>query len=134
MLCPAITDRGGFEEVFRGMFEDQVFHVKFFLKRAAFVASECWWKYRKHPDSCVSRAQSSSVEYYSARLNFLVWVETYLLVQGVTDKQVWKVLREQLRSYRHPVLDRCLKARRRFVEKAKQQSLKLVMWKTTVTL
>ena len=47
-------DVGGFEEQFRGMFEDQVFLAKVFLKSHVFVTQECWDRYRQHPESCVS--------------------------------------------------------------------------------
>jgi glycosyltransferase involved in cell wall biosynthesis len=45
---------GGFEERFRGMYEDQVFLAKVYLKAPVFVTSPCWDRYRLHPNSCVS--------------------------------------------------------------------------------
>src|ERR1044072_6756156 len=48
---------GGYEESFRGLFEDQVFHSKVCLKAPVFVSSKCWYKYRKHPGSCCAIAE-----------------------------------------------------------------------------
>jgi glycosyltransferase involved in cell wall biosynthesis len=39
---------GGFEESFRGMYEDQAFFAKVYLKAKVFVTRECWDRYRQH--------------------------------------------------------------------------------------
>src|SRR5581483_8576281 len=46
----------GFEDQFRGMFEDQAFLVKAYLKGSVYVAGELWDRYRIHRDSCLSTA------------------------------------------------------------------------------
>src|SRR5918995_4247229 len=48
---------GGFEEQFhqaRAQFEDRAFYVKVGLEVPVLAASECWCKYRQHPDSITS--------------------------------------------------------------------------------
>lgn len=99
----AIEKVGGFEERFRGMYEDQVFCTKMFLSTPVFVASECWGRYRQHPASCYSIAKSTG-ERDMARLFFLNWLEEYLFKHEVADTQVWKVLSSELLRYRHPRL------------------------------
>lgn len=99
---------GGFEESFRGMYqmyEDQAFLAKVHLKEPVFVASECWDRYRKHPDSCVS-VVSQAGQAHSVRLFFLNWLEKYLSEQGVKDTEVWQALQQALWPYRHPILHR----------------------------
>jgi glycosyltransferase involved in cell wall biosynthesis len=84
----------GFEESFRGGYTDQVFYVKVYLKESVFVASECWDRYRQHPDSCLSITRRTS-QHHTARLFFLNWLEKYLSEQGVEDTEVWRRLREE---------------------------------------
>ena len=89
---------GGFEEEFRGMYEDQVFLVKAYLKEAVFVSSECWDRYRIHPTSCVSLTERAG-EYNSARKLFLNWFQTYLFKTGITEARVWAALQNALWPY-----------------------------------
>ena len=44
---------GGFEDSFRGIYEDQVFFAKICLKAPVFVSGECWDRHRQHRDSAV---------------------------------------------------------------------------------
>jgi glycosyltransferase involved in cell wall biosynthesis/SAM-dependent methyltransferase len=93
---------GGFEEDFRGMYDDQAFLVKVYLKHAVFVSSACCDKYRIHPNSCVSVAKQTG-QYHEIRLFFLNWLETYLAAQGFQDTPAWLALQEALCPYRHPM-------------------------------
>jgi len=100
---------GGFDERFRGMFEDQVFFYKLCLVMPVFVESGCSDRYRQHPDSWCEMARQLG-EYEpgyqpnSARRAFLSWLEEYLLEQEITNRELHTVLRRELRPYRHPVL------------------------------
>jgi glycosyltransferase involved in cell wall biosynthesis len=99
---------GGFEENFRSMYqlyEDQAFLAKVHLNESVFVASECWDKYRKHPDSCVAAVRKAG-QADSVRLFFLNWLEKYLSEQGIKDTEVWKALQKALWPYRHPLASR----------------------------
>src|SRR5262245_52242003 len=44
----AIIRAGGFEESFRGLYEDQAFFAKFCSREAVYVADNCWYNWRKH--------------------------------------------------------------------------------------
>jgi glycosyltransferase involved in cell wall biosynthesis len=105
-----VENVGGFEEAFRGMYEDQVFFAKVFAKAPVFVSGECWDRYRRHPDSCMSVAiragQFHPVKPNPTSLTFLKWLEAYLLEQGIKDAKVWSALREMLLPYDHPILCR----------------------------
>ncbi|MBI2487676.1 MAG: glycosyltransferase family 2 protein [Deltaproteobacteria bacterium] len=87
---------GGFIESFRGMHEDQVFFAKLGLKFPAFVANECWARYRQHPDSCCVIAEKNG-ETDAAWLHLLDWITEYLIEQGVNDKKLWNALKKAWR-------------------------------------
>jgi glycosyltransferase involved in cell wall biosynthesis len=102
-----VEDVEGFEEAFRDLNEDQVFCAKVCLKETVFVSGQCWYKYRQHPDSACAVAKKTA-QFHPARLMFLNWLEGYLSKQGTRNTEVWKVLKRELRPYRHPVLHRLL--------------------------
>jgi len=96
---------GGFQDSFRGMFEDQLFFSKVCLKLPVFVSGECWAYYRQHPDSHSSIAERQG-EADSARLTLLNWISVYLSDQGINCPTVLKAVKREVWQYRHPVLHR----------------------------
>lgn len=96
---------GGYEESFCGMFEDQVFHSKVCLIAQVFVSSRCWYKYRRHSDSCCSRAEAAGM-HNSQRLTFLNWLDDYLRSQGNSDAALLRALKGERWKARHPRLSR----------------------------
>jgi glycosyltransferase involved in cell wall biosynthesis len=109
--CSALVRRevveqvGGFEESFRGLYEDQVFFLKVMLQAPVFVSSEWWDKYRRRPDSCNSTARKTG-QNYALRLLFLNWLETYLKEQAIVNPEIKTSLHKELWPYRHPILSR----------------------------
>ena len=103
----AIESVGGFEESFHGLYEDQAFCAKLCSKAPVYVASRCWYRWRKHPGSSCSVAVSTG-QYLHARLTFLHWLEKYLPEQGIKNSELWEVLRKELWQCRHPILYRLL--------------------------
>jgi glycosyltransferase involved in cell wall biosynthesis len=96
LLRREIVERiGKFEEPFKGIYEDQAFMVKVYLKEPVFVASECWDRYRQHLGSCSALIQRA--EHRSVRLYFLNWLAEYLYKQDLKDPEVWKLLRQNQR-------------------------------------
>jgi len=91
---------GGFEEQFRSLFEDQAFLAKVFLQSHVFVTRECWDRYRRHADSCVSTAAREGTK-YSAGLKYFSWLKDYLLSQRVEDPELWTALRKKRSRYRY---------------------------------
>jgi len=78
MIRHALFDRiGGYDESFRGMYEDQVFLAKMFLGAPVYVSAEIWQKYRQHDDSCVNRSHRDGSQLV-ARRRFLRWLRGYL--------------------------------------------------------
>ena len=94
---------GGYEEDFRGLFEDQVFYSKISLKHPVFVSSQCWCKYRKHDDSCCAIAEASG-ENHKERIKFLDWLEQYTWEQGVNDPILRATIRKERWKSNHPSL------------------------------
>lgn len=97
----AIEGVSGFEEEFRGLFEDQAFLIKIYLTTAVFVSSACWDRYRQHPDSCCEQAKARGV-YFPAHHTFLLWLEGYLRQERLDGTPVWFALQHALRKYRQP--------------------------------
>ena len=114
----AVEGVGGFEETFRGMYEDQAFYAKICLEAPVFVASECWYRYRQHADACCSVAMNTG-QYRAARLTFLKWLVDYLLEHDVKYGEVWSVLQKELWPYRHPILFRFLEQEQHFLWQVK---------------
>lgn len=68
---------GGFEEAFRGAYEDQAFLAKFYLQSSFHVADSVWSDYRLHPSSCMARIGRNG-GYDHARKFFFLWFRRYL--------------------------------------------------------
>jgi glycosyltransferase involved in cell wall biosynthesis len=62
---------GGFEERFRGLFEDQAFLIKVFLRYRIYISSRAWLRYRQHDASCIG--QMTPADYLRLRGDFLDW-------------------------------------------------------------
>jgi len=95
---------GGFEEHFRGMYEDQIFFYKLCAAAPVFVEGTCGDLYRQTPESHSNRMRKSGFyRVYGpspAYGRFLNWLERYLREQGCADPGVWGALRRELRPYR----------------------------------
>lgn len=98
-----VENIGGFEESFRGMFEDRAFFSKIYLKAPVFVTSECCDRYRQHPNStCSLEEKNGRYNPYGkseTHLVYLNWIKEYLCQQGVKDKQIWKSFQTSMQPY-----------------------------------
>ena len=86
----AVEAIGGWENSFRGLFEDQVLLAKLALAVPAVPMSACLDRYRQH-DHSVS-AVAGRVKTQDARKTFLAWLEGYLHQMGVHDASIEKAL------------------------------------------
>jgi glycosyltransferase involved in cell wall biosynthesis len=105
---------GGFEESFRGLYEDQAFCAKICLDTPVLASSECWCRYRQHADSASALAQRTG-QHRSARLFFLNWLAAYLLEHGINNGEVWRTLEQERWQCQHPLLHRMLRRTQQFV-------------------
>ncbi|MEW6297495.1 MAG: glycosyltransferase family A protein [Thermodesulfobacteriota bacterium] len=93
---------GGFEESFRGMYEDQVLFAKIHLQVPVYVSGACWAKYRQHPESWSVKTVRSQ-DYCATRRPFLEWLSSYLTQKGVNPRTLaWQTLQRELWLCRHP--------------------------------
>ena len=99
----AVEEVGGYEDEFRGMYDDQVFLAKFALRHRVWVTSACTYRYRRHPGSIVWVSNSAG-EKQRNRKRFLDWLEAYLRTGEYRDRRVWRAVRQEKWKSRHPDL------------------------------
>jgi glycosyltransferase involved in cell wall biosynthesis len=90
---------GGFEDAFRGLYEDQVFFSKLLLACPTYVSSRCWARYRQHSGN--APGPFSYVAYYRDRRLFLEWLAGYV-VGRAPDTAVARSVAAELRRARRP--------------------------------
>jgi glycosyltransferase involved in cell wall biosynthesis len=114
---------GGFEESFRGMYDDQAFYAKMILAAPVYVSSRLWDKYRIHPGSMCARAEQSE-ELGRAQRQYLEWLERYVTAHQCRGTSVWRALQAEKWRARHPVLtriDRAIRIRLGLVSRPRRQ-------------
>jgi glycosyltransferase involved in cell wall biosynthesis len=111
---------GGFQEAFRGMFEDQAFFIKLCLSRPVYVADACWAWYRQHDESCCAVAERSGVA-TALRLPLLEWAEGYFASQGIRDPRLRLALFRELVPYRYPWIPQLRKGPRYWIRGARKR-------------
>lgn len=99
---------GGFEEVFRGFYEDQVFLSKMTYHHRVAVIDEVLDYYRQHSKSCCYVGMETG-EYHPAVINpargrYLEWLDGYLADAGADDPVIRRELKRQRRVYLFPII------------------------------
>jgi glycosyltransferase involved in cell wall biosynthesis/peptidoglycan/xylan/chitin deacetylase (PgdA/CDA1 family) len=88
----------GFEEAFRGAYEDQAFLSKYYLHSTLYFTANVWSDYRLHPDSCMARLSPGA--YSTTRGDFLAWFRNYVLTSPYrADATILKALERALWRY-----------------------------------
>jgi glycosyltransferase involved in cell wall biosynthesis len=108
----AVIAVGGWEDSFRSICTDQVFHAKLTLRWPVLFVDECWDRYRQHPDSSCHRVAASG-QTAATFATYLRWLECYLEREQVRDRAVRAALRRALRPHTHPLLHRLERGARR---------------------
>jgi len=99
----AVERVGGWEESFRAICTDQVFHAKLCLRAPVLIVDACWDRYRQHEDSsCQSAARAGQLRAAFGR--YLDWLDAYLTREQVADSELRRAMRKALRRHRHPLL------------------------------
>jgi hypothetical protein len=114
-----ITAVGGFEERFRGEYEDQVFCAKVCTTRPVFASGRSWYRYRQHPGSCVAEGLRTGAT-VGARVRFLRWLRRYLIRERVTDVEAWWALHDELWRQTAPTLWKFFIQGRRLASRVKR--------------
>jgi glycosyltransferase involved in cell wall biosynthesis len=93
----------GFEDAFRGEYEDQAFLAKLCLRFPVFAAHRCWYRYRQHAGSAVAMGiRTGATE--AARLAYLRWLVKYLASRRprARSQPVWWASHVELWRFTHP--------------------------------
>ena len=121
----AIEKAGGYENRFRGNYEDAVLIAKVCLKSTVFVSEECWYLYRQHPESCTAVAEKTG-QNPGTHTIFLNWIEEFLRKEKATDRKVWQALRAARWALQHPRLHKLPKKGRYYLRRIKEKTLSLL--------
>ena len=101
----AVEQVGGFEEIFRGLYEDQAFFAKVSLTTPIFASPTPVARYRQHLKSNCSVAEKNR-QYIAARKLFLNWMIHYLKSRSYQNQEVWQALRRELQAISPSLLAR----------------------------
>lgn len=96
-----------YEDQFREGYSDAVALVKFCLRHPVYVSDQCWYLYRKHPQSSTYRSWLNGKD-DKEPLIYWEWIATYFREQQVVDPELNRILRQQLWTCHHPTLARWL--------------------------
>jgi glycosyltransferase involved in cell wall biosynthesis len=88
---------GGWEESFRGLYEDQVFFSKLCLEAEIRITPECHDLYRQHDQSCCAVSYRTKQEKPTRRI-FLGWLTAYLKAKNMQDTPAWAALQGQIKA------------------------------------
>jgi glycosyltransferase involved in cell wall biosynthesis len=116
-LCESV---GGFQDDFRGMFEDQVFFAKVCLEFPVYVSGTCWARYRQHPQSCCALASAQGSD-RADRLRFLRWLKAYFAERRVSHAGLREALKRELWPLEHPLLVSLSKTWRRTLRRIRNR-------------
>ena len=86
---------GGFDESFKGLYEDQIFLSKIYLHEKIFISSACNNRYRQRANSLIG-ASLDDGKYYIIRKKFLQWLEKYMIDKKITYPEVSEKLQKAL--------------------------------------
>lgn len=96
MRREVVEAAGGYEESFRGMYEDQAFVAKINLLAPCYIADRLWHRYRQHPDSMYMKAKAGGDRSHW-RIEYLEWVIDYMQRQGPAGEPLVRLAEEELR-------------------------------------
>jgi glycosyltransferase involved in cell wall biosynthesis len=88
---------GGFEDAFRGLYDDQTLLAKVYLRYPIYISSRIWYRYRQHSASCCG--STSPADYWRLRGIFLDWLAAYVGPDG--DPRVVGAVRRAQRKLRY---------------------------------
>jgi glycosyltransferase involved in cell wall biosynthesis len=88
---------GGWEEMFRDMYDDQVLYSKLLLRGiTVYVTSQWLYRYRQHDKSICTMAALRESRTYDCRKRYLEWLKQYLAERGQLSEDIRVILAEHL--------------------------------------
>lgn len=98
----AVLEVGGFEDTFRGAYEDQAFLAKLYLNSRMYITDTLWSDYRLHSGSCMAKVNRDGL-YHPTRRLFLHWFARYFATSPLRgDPAIKYALQRALRRYSTP--------------------------------
>jgi len=117
----AMESVGGWENAFKFIYTDQVFHAKICLRWPVFVAEGCWDRYRQHLDSSCYVVERTNKAYVS-KYNYLLWLEKYLMEQGGDQHAaLWDAFKKAIWPFRHKQLNKLVQLKKAVFNKIKSK-------------
>jgi glycosyltransferase involved in cell wall biosynthesis len=89
---------GGFEMMFKGMYEDQAFYAKVSLETPVIATDDCLAWYRQHPNSHVAVTIRSG-NLNSTHLTFLKWLQSYCSHKAIADPLILMAIHRKIWLY-----------------------------------
>lgn len=117
---------GGFENAFRGMYEDQAFCAKICLRWPVVTGRLPGYRYRQHPGSSSALADRSGQHEYG-RPEFLAWLRDYTASEAVRSGPVLSTLHREIWWLEHPRLHRLVRGLRRASRRIARATRRVVM-------
>jgi hypothetical protein len=102
-----VQKHGGFDENFKGMYEDQVFLTKIYLNETVYISSNCNNFYRQRKDSLVHMSHAQGA-YYEHRGFFLKWMDRYLQLNAADNKNLRNLMRSAQFPYKYPTFQKVI--------------------------
>lgn len=94
---------GGFNDDFRTLYEDQVFHFRAALRVPIWVTDEVVACYRQHDESACNKEGRMASD-VRMRPAFLTWLQDHLIDSGCKDARLWKAFRAEMMRFDQPRL------------------------------
>jgi glycosyltransferase involved in cell wall biosynthesis len=117
----ALRAVGGWDETFKGLYEDNVLYTRLFTRFPVYAASHTWSLYRQHPDNCchqaMARGEWALGKPSPAKERILLWIQRHLEATNCQDPAVLRTLQEALLPFRNPALYQVRQFPRRVVNK-----------------
>ena len=88
---------GGFDERFRGRYEDEAFLMKIFLRYPTYISSRTWYHYRQHASSCCG--QTTPASWSKVRGAFLDYLQELEDDGRLNDPRVRAAVRRARRAF-----------------------------------
>lgn len=125
-----ILEIGGFEDSFRGLYEDQVMLFKIFLNFPVIAIHDVLDFYRQHDASACGQAGRISGD-RRMRPIFLEWLQGYMIDRGVKDPEVWRAFRGEMLRFDNPSVYRLINIPTGIVDTWNVESRRAVIWLLT---
>ncbi len=93
---------GGFNEDFRTLYEDQVFHFRMGMRFSIWVDDEVLARYRQH-DQSACNLEGRSTSDLRMRPVFLAWLKQHLTETGCDDPRIWAAWQAEMLRFDRPL-------------------------------